>query len=341
MRKDILFYKFCCESSSSSSLHINHHSRLGMMMNVYRTASRFCFLIIFAAPVFGLSQEAETSPGIRHEILIAGGFTGILDEQGNEVWKTKGGAKDATRFENGHILITYKDEVVEFDRAKKIVWQYKKDSADAELVSAWRLPGGQTLITVLGNQPRLIEVNPDGKVSKTIPVDPEQTDNHHMQTRMARKLPNGNYLAPHLLGFSVKEYTPSGEVIADLKTDTEHFGGPQTKHWPFTAIRLENGNTLVGCTYGNRVVEFDAKGQVVWELENDDVDGIIKDACGIQRLPNGNTVVTSYGQRDKDAVKIFEVTPDKKVVWTYNGHHAHHFQVLTTNGKPIAGPPLK
>ncbi len=28
-----------------------------------------------------------------------------------------------------------------------------------------------------------------------------------MQTRMARKLPNGNYLVPHLLAFKVKEYT--------------------------------------------------------------------------------------------------------------------------------------
>lgn len=158
---------------------------------------------------------------------------------------------------------------------------------------------------------------------------------------MARKLANGNYLAPHLLGFSIREYQPDGTVVADFQTDTEHFGGPAAKNWPFTAIRLNNGNTLVGCTYGNRVVEFNRSGEVVWELTNEDVGGIIKDACGIQRLPNGNTVVTSYGQREQDAVKLFEVTPGKKVVWTYRGHYAHHFQILTTSGEPVPGTPLK
>jgi hypothetical protein len=158
---------------------------------------------------------------------------------------------------------------------------------------------------------------------------------------MARKLANGNYLAPHLFGFSVREYNPQGKIVADFQTDSTHFGGKEAKNWPFTAIRLKNGNTLVGCTYGNRVVEFDKAGKVVWELTNKDVGGIIKDACGVQRLPNGNTVVTSYGQRGKDAVKLFEVTRDKKVVWTYRGHHAHHFQVLTTNGEPVPGTPLK
>ncbi len=298
-----------------------------------------CLFLFF--PTLSMAQENDQPQEIQHEILIAGGFTGIVDEQGQEIWKTQGGAKDATQLDNGHVLITYTNEVVEFDTEKKPCWRYPKETTDAELVSAWRLTDGQTLITVLGNQPRLIEVDKLGNVTKTIPVDPEQTDNHHMQTRMARKLKNGNYVAPHLLGFSVKEYSPNGEVVRDLKTDTPHFGGPQTKHWPFTAIRLKNGNTLVGCTYGNRVVEFDSQGNVIWELDNEDVGGIIKDACGVQRLPNGNTVVTSYGQREKDAVKIFEVTPDKKIVWTYNGHYAHHFQILTTNGKPLAGAPMK
>ena len=305
------------------------------------SVSCLVFALVVNTVVLGHAQEKNEQQVIRHSVLMAGGFTGIIDEEGREVWKTKGGAKDATRLDNGHILITYKDHVVEFDTNKKAVWEFNKDAADAELVSAWRLDSGATLITVLGDKPRLIEVDKSGGVLTTVTVDPEQTGNHHMQTRMARKLGNGNYLAPHLLGFSVREYSPDGKVVADFQTDTEHFGGKEAKNWPFTAIRLDNGNTLVGCTYGNRVVEFDSAGKIVWELTNEDVGGIIKDACGVQRLPNGNTVVTCYGQRDKDAVKLFEVTPDKQVVWTYNGHFAHHFQVLTTNGEPVPGKPLK
>ena len=305
------------------------------MRNIFSCFWFLLFSLILFGPV--LAQESS----IRHTILIAGGFTGIVGEDGSEVWKVRGGAKDATQFEDGHILITWKDQVIEYDKDRNQVWSFAKSKDDAELVSAWRLKDGITLVVVLGNRPRLIEVDLSGKLVAEVAIDPEQTDNHHMQTRMARKLENGNYLAPHLFGYSVREYTPKGEIVADFQTDTDHFGGPEAKNWPFTAIRTPQGTTVVGCTYGNRVVEFDSQGKLVWELTNDDVGGVIKDACGVQRLPNGNTVITSYGQRDKDAIKIFEVNPDKKIVWSYKGHHAHHFQILTTNGEPLAGPPMK
>jgi hypothetical protein len=70
---------------------------------------------------------------------------------------------------------------------------------------------------------------------------------------------------------------------------------------------------------------------------------LLKDPCGAQRLPNGNTVITSYGASG-DAIKLTEVTPDKKIVWTYRdtkGHGIHEFQILDTNGKSIPWPPLK
>ena len=204
------------------------------------------FLMVLALSVQALFCWAQEQP-IRHAVLIAGGFTGIIDEEGREVWATEPNAKDAVRLDNGHILITWTDRVVEFDNHKQESWRYDRDPADAELVSAWRLEDDVTLIVVLGNKPRLIEVDASGTVIHEVPVDPEQMDNHHMQTRMARKLANGNYLAPHLFGYSVREYTADGTVVADLQTDTEHFGGPDQKNWPFTAIRLENGNTVVGC----------------------------------------------------------------------------------------------
>jgi hypothetical protein len=70
---------------------------------------------------------------------------------------------------------------------------------------------------------------------------------------------------------------------------------------------------------------------------------LIKDACGGQRLPNGNTVLTSYGI-GVDRTKLIEVTPDKKVVWTYTDdreHGIHHFQILDTNGKTLKGPAMR
>ena len=68
----------------------------------------------------------------------------------------------------------------------------------------------------------------------------------------------------------------------------------------------------------------------------EDGEAIFADACGAQRLPNGNTVITSY-HASGDKVKLFEVTREKKVVWRYSGMKTgfHHFQILTTNGKPL------
>ena len=161
-----------------------------------------------------------------------------------------------------------------------------------------------------------------------------------MQTRMARKLTNGNYLAPHLLAFAVKEYQPDGKVVSVFNTDLPDLGGREAENWPFTAIRLENGNTLVTLTHGNKVVEFDANGKVVWKVTNADVrESPFVDPCGAQRLPNGNTVIASYGAQK--GIKLFELTPDKTMVWRYEGHRVHHFQILTTNGKPLKGIPFK
>jgi hypothetical protein len=249
---------------------------------------------------------------------------------------------------SGNVLIAWSDEVKEFDRGAKgdeqrVVWEYKKSPDNAEIGTVERLKNGDTLITELGKKPRLMEVTPEGKIALEFALLPE-TDNSHMQTRMARKLASGNYLVPHLLAFKVKEYTPEGKVVKEFATDLDDLGGRKAENWPFTAIRLENGHTLVNLTHGNKTVELDAEGKVVWKISNDDFpdlkDKPFVDPCGAQRLPNGNTVIASYGATK--GIKVFEVTPDKKIVWQYDGpHRAHEIQVLTTNGKKLAGRPQK
>ena len=83
--------------------------------------------------------------------------------------------------------------------------------------------------------------------------------------------------------------------------------------------------------------------RMAWQAENADTGGRFADPCGAQRLPNGNTIVCSYGQRNKDKVRIFEITPEKKVVWEYFSPvaGAHEIHVITTNGEKVEGVPLK
>lgn len=294
------------------------------------------FLIV---PLFLTAQKSPS--GISHSFFIAGPqFTGIVDEAGEIVWDSKKpGARDGYVLKNGNIIICWGDEVREYNKKKEVILSYVKSEESMELGTAVRLSNGNTMITESSTKPRIVEINKKGVVVKSIPLQPD-TDNIHMQTRMARKLKNGNYLVPHLLAFAVKEYLPNGTVKNIFSTDYKEFGGRKAETWPFTAIRLKNGNTLVTLTHGNRVVELDADGKIIWQIDNSIFkEDPLVDPCGAQRLPNGNTVIASYGAQK--GIKIFEVDPDKNIVWTYNNYSAHHFQILTTNGKPIKGTPLK
>ena len=264
----------------------------------------------------------------------------IVNEDGKVAWKCELPASDGWVLENGNVLIAVypckqfpNGGVVEVEReSKKRVFSYQ--GQQKEISTVQKLKHGEYLIAELGPEPRAITVNSSGKLTKVMPLDC-QKENTHMQTRMLRVLPNGNYIAPHLLDFAVKEYSPkTGDVVRSYPTDDR---GREKRDWPFTAIRLKNGNTVIGCTNGNRVIEIDEQGKIVWSVDNDDLgEPLLDDACGVQRLPNGNTVITSYHAKG-DNVKLLEVTRDKKVVWRYSGMKAgfHHFQILTTNGKPI------
>ena len=298
-----------------------------------------------AAALLALSTStmfAEKKAAITHSFLGVGKANRvvIVGEDGKVQWRFDMPASDGWVLANGNVLLALygtKDfpngGVVEVERkTKKILWSYKGQQKEISTVQP--LGDGKYLVAELGPEPRAIIINRKGEILKSTALAC-QKKNFHMQTRMLRLLPNGNYIAPHLLDFAVMEYEPdTGKVVRSFPTDDR---GRAKRDWPFTAIRLGNGNTLIGCTNGNRIIEVDAKGKIVWSVDNEDIgEKLFDDACGVQRLPNGNTVITSYHAKG-NAVKLFEVTRDKKVVWRYNGLGAgfHHFQILTTNGKPL------
>lgn len=314
-----------------------------MHSNVTRklpTLLSLAFCLVADFPAAGADDSA-----IRHSYLVLGGKTVIIGEDGKAQWEYRGGSRDGFVLPNGNVLIAFADRVEEVvpagQKLNQTVFTYQRSQENGEISTAQRLYNGNTLVTELGKRPRLLEVNPQGKIVLDVPLQPE-TDNVHMQTRMARQLKNGNFLVPHLLAFAVKEYSPEGKVIHTLKTDLDELGGRKAENWPFTAIRLDNGHTLISLTHGNKVVEMNPRGEVVWKVVNEDVGGQFKDPCGSQRLANGNTVIGSHGA--SKGVSMIEVTPERKIVWTSDHPLAagvHHFQILTTNGKPEPGMPLK
>lgn len=304
-------------------------------------------LVLLVCSVSSLSADE-----IKHSFIGVGkaNRTVIVGEDGKVKWRVDLPASDGWVQPNGNVLLALygtkefpNGGVVEIDRdTKEFVFQYKGQQKEVSTVQA--LGEGKYLVAELGDEPRAIVINRAGEILEKMPLKC-QKENAHMQTRMLRRLANGNYIAPHLLDFAVMEYDPkTGDVLRKFPTDDR---GREKRDWPFTAIRLENGNTLIGCTNGNRVIEVDSSGDIVWKVDNDDIgEKLFDDACGVQRLPNGNTVVTSYHAKG-DMVKLFEVTRDKKVVWKFDGAGTdlkagfHHFQILTTNGEPLSNSGLK
>ncbi len=275
---------------------------------------------------------------ITHSFLACGGETYLVDGTGKATWTYPHSSRDGWVLPGGNVLLALGKgkrypggAAVEVTRAGKMLFEFKGTQSEVNTVQP--LENGNVLLTEAGNRPRLVEIDRKGKIVVEVLLQ-AQTRDHHLQTRMARKLANGNYLVPQLLDKVVREYAPGGKVVWEAKTP----------HWPFTAIRLDDGNTLIGCTLGNLVIEVDRKGNTVWKLSNDDLPGKpINDACGVQRLPNGNTVVTSH-HAVAGQIKLLEVTRDKKLAWTYTNARPsgiHHFQVLDTNGVPLKGRPLR
>lgn len=306
--------------------------------------------LVYGAAAVSLADVSAADP-ITHRFLACGSQTYIMEEDGSKSWTYPSGTRDGYVTSDDAVVLTLNRSnqypggavvMVSGDGAEKLIWK----GTQSEINSAQPLADGGFVLTEAGENPRLIELDQDGKVRREFALSC-QKENHHMQTRMARKLEDGTYLAPHLLNFAVHHYAADGSLKGKLDTtlpgDEEH----KIHTWPFTAIRHQNEQTLVCCTHGNRVMNFNGSGEVIWMLTNEDLPGEwLQDPCGAQVLPNGNYVITSYaaGRKDPNAPKMIEVTPEKEVVWTYRdgqGHGVHHFQILSTNGKRLTGPILK
>lgn len=289
----------------------------------------FIFLIFS----FQLFPQQKSETGIRHAIVISGPKTFEINEEDEIVWEYKGNSNDMSKLANGNYLITYKNKVVEVTPEKKVIWTYVS-VVNPELMSAQRLSNGRTVVTELGEQPRLVEADDQGFVLKEIPIHPESY-NIHMQSRMGRKLPNGRYLVPHRIMPFVKEYNSKGKALRTFRVDLPELGGKQAENGTFAAVRLKDGSTVVTCASGNRMVIFDRKGKVSWQVTSDELDGQLQDVCGLQVLRNGNFLVSCYGNQAADGLKMIEITRDKKIVWSYQNpdtKFVHNVQVLTTNG---------
>jgi PQQ-like domain len=255
---------------------------------------------------------------VKHRLLLAEYGKGEnrlveVDADGKLAWEYKFPSL-AVIFQplaDGNVLFAYGGNptgVAEVNRDKKVTWEYA--SKCPQVLGCERLANGNTLLAEQG-PPRAVEVNPKGEVVHVTKLTTTE-EGFHRQVRNVHQLAKGHVLAAHEGEGVVREYDADGKVVWEY-TKVENAG---------EALRLDNGNTLIACGTQKRVIEVTPAGEVVWEFGAKDAPELnLTWVSSLQVLKDGHYVVGNFlrGQEGKGA-HAFEVTHDKKVVWTYADH---------------------
>ncbi len=253
----------------------------------------------------------------------------IIAPDGSLEWEMQVGAiHDASVLPNGHILFQQGwTRILEVTPDKQTVWEYDagrmngNEGKRVEVHAFQRLENGLTMIAESGTA-RIIEVNKEGKMEREVKLKVNHPS-AHSDTRLVRKIASGNYLVAQESDGFVREYDSSGQIVWEFEVPL--FGKMrQGGHGPeafgnsvFSAIRLPNGNTLIGAGNGHSVLEVTPQKQILWKVEQNDLPGIVLAwVTRVERLPNGNTMIGNC-HANADNPQFIEVTPDKKVVWTF------------------------
>ncbi len=235
----------------------------------------------------------------------------VISADGKKEWEYPAEkCNDISILPNGNFLFNTGHGVKELTRQKEVVFSYESKS---EIYACQRLPNGNTFVGEC-NTGKLLEINPMGKILKTVKLLPDSVDGGYAFIRNARKHANGNFLVAHYGLDKVCEYDSIGKLVRKIPIQ----GGPHS------VIRLENGNTVIACSDHNgepKIVEIDPKDEIVWQLTKSELPDIdLKFMTGMQYMPNGNFVLTNWLGHNQfgTAPHAFEITRNKKIMWIYN-----------------------
>jgi outer membrane protein assembly factor BamB len=299
---------------------------------------------------------AITSAEAAHKVILQGnGKLAIVAADGMTEWEMNwGGIHDIHVLPNGHILVQQgAAKVAEIDPAtKKVVWSYDSATQTGNAgkkveVHAFQPLGDGRLMIAESGPARIIEIDRDGKRLHEIPLKVLRP-NAHTDTRLARKLPSGNYLVCHEGDGCVREYDKSGEVVWEYEVPL--FGKqPKGGHGPeafgnkcFAAVRLPNGNTLISTGNGHSVLEVTADKQIVWKIEQNDLPGItLAWVTTLEVLPNGNYLIGNChaGPHQPQLIELHPKT--KEVVWKLERHATFGNDVSNSQALNIEGNVLR
>ncbi len=261
-------------------------------------------------------QKPAVSSTVRGHALLIGGtemrHVYRLGADGKVEWSypTTGPVCDLAQRANGNVLFTDRNSAQEIRPDKTVLWKYEAPKG-CEIFTCQPLADGKVMILRNGTPPKIMEFDTTtGEVVKTIVV-PTTTKSVHAQFRVGRKTSRGTYLLPYLSEHKVCELNKDGKIIRTIPNITGSF----------QATLLDSGNVLIGGGRSKQVVEVAPDGNIVWKVDTDDLPGEpLNFVGGVQRLPNGNTLIGNWAGHVAHAptAQLLEVTPLKKVVWKFN-----------------------
>ena len=256
-----------------------------------------------------------------------------VDKQGNITRRRtpEGVSFDVWAMPDGTVLYTHyglgTDGVSVVDKQDRVLFRYE---TQGEVFGCQPLENGNILLGEVRGQ-CITEVNRQGKVVRKIPVEYTGA-NPHNAMRMVRRH-RDTYFAVQPGSGEIALFEESGRLIRRVHTRMDTFG----------AVMRNNGNLLY--THRSGVVEVDPMGREVWELKAAEMG--VQWLLGIQLLESGNLVLTNWLGHDRHRMGIpfFEVTPEKRVVWTCDcteaAEEAAVLQVLEENAERVCFIPLK
>jgi hypothetical protein len=244
---------------------------------------------------------------------------------------------DATQLSNGNIVFACMSGAGIISSDKNIIWEFKCPEG-TETHSCQPIGKDSVLMVLNGNPAKVMIINTaTNKILKEILI-PTTTTSTHGQFRHVRITRNSTIIVPQLSENKVVEYTLEGKVVWSVNAKS-----------PWSAIRLHNGNTLISGDWSSYTREVNMKGETVWELTQADVPFKLFNNQTANRLANGNTIISNWcaGNNKTEewagTVQVFEVTPDKKIVWELSSWNNPdlgpntYIQLLDEPGNPDNG----
>ena len=252
-------------------------------------------------------------------------------------------------YENGDLLAIFEGlGLIKLDKSSNLIWA-RKNGAHHDLEVR---PGGD--IYVLTREPKLVpwihETEPTLEDSLTILDGDGETKRRISILEAFRRSPYKDYVfqgvtktgdvthtnTVHVLDGSISERVPAfreGNVLTsmnalgviavlDVESETLTWAHKSPPHGQHDPMILANGNLLL---FDNRrdtghsiVAELAIEDlRPVWEYRGTPEVPFHSRTCGaIQRLPNGNTLIT-----ESDGGRALEVTSDRRIVWEYYTPH--------------------